>query len=343
MIRTSSSQGSQISGGFSQAPQVWSYTFIKHLALLAAQPERPFVSQTQPKAGLHPAHPLGCSCFRGKSAQLLFCSAEHLFLPANLFWGLWTSPGKCQPIILLAAQNPDWAEGIKCVTLILVGPHVLPSSSQPYQGQCHQGALPTTMNIGQMGKPKWIWITFMNVMRLSKDWGLHIRILCNSDAGKSWSHFPWDLYVVTIKEKNSVKKTHCASEPSSSLPPALSLHWAHSGHITSANLLDFLTSKIECFGDCHFSWIFWLLLRLIPTVLFFNLQNTGKRKQNKAFVEPSQIIIPKGRGPNTDLGQHCNSGWWSKQVTHRQDKRNKQISFHQNEIPHFGSRLSLKL
>lgn len=39
MIRTSSSQGSQISGEFTQAPQFCSYALIKHLALLAAQPE----------------------------------------------------------------------------------------------------------------------------------------------------------------------------------------------------------------------------------------------------------------------------------------------------------------
>lgn len=69
-----------------------------------------------------------------------------------------------------------------------------------------QRALPTTINTGQTGRPKWIWITFMNVLKSSKDWGLHITILCSSHAGKSSPHFPWDLYVLTIKEENSVKE-----------------------------------------------------------------------------------------------------------------------------------------
>lgn len=115
-------------------------------------------------------------------------------------------------------------EGITRVTLILAGPDVLPSLSQPAQWQRHQGALPAIVNTGQMGKPKWIWITFTNVLNLNKAWGLHIRILCSSQAGKSWPHFPWGLYVLTIKEKKKQCKGKTRPSVLQSPAPACPQH-----------------------------------------------------------------------------------------------------------------------
>lgn len=191
MVRTSSSQSSQISGRFTQVSQFWSYTFIKHPALPASQPERPPVSQTQPKAWFYPAHPLCCSWFRGKSIQLLVCSAKHSYCLQIFVVDGKHHQGKCQPIS--CPQHRTWTSWRNKMCSLI------PSLSQPSQWQCHQGALPTIINTDQKGKPKSVWFTFLNVLKLSEDWGLHIRILYSSQAGKSWPHFPWDLHVLTIK------------------------------------------------------------------------------------------------------------------------------------------------
>lgn len=80
---------------------------------------------------------------------------------------------------------------------------------------------------------------------------------------------------------------------------ALSLFWACSSHITSASLPDFLTSEIKHFGDCHFSWIFWLLrffwflLKLLPTLLFFSLEE--KTEQHICGDKPNY----RSKGPRT--------------------------------------------
>lgn len=149
-----------------------------------------------------------------------------------------------------------------------------------------------------------------------KGCGLHVRILC-SPRQKTWSHFPWGLSVLMIKSVKEQARTYTLlymHQPVSSRT-ARALHRACSRSLWTANSPDFLTSKVEHFGDCDSSWIFWLLrlfwfpLKLVHTLHFSSLWNIWRRKQNNAFLHSSQIPLLNGQEPNTNFRYCCNLVW----------------------------------
>lgn len=87
MVITTRSQRIQISSGFTEASQFWSYIPIKNLLLFEAHPKRHLARQTWPKGLFYLVHHLSSCCFKGKNTQLLVHSAKPLLLSADLCTG----------------------------------------------------------------------------------------------------------------------------------------------------------------------------------------------------------------------------------------------------------------